>query len=196
MRKLLLSAVICLTIILVGCKVDQEKETKLPGMDVDVDIDTEAGQLPTFDVDWADVNVGTKTTMVKVPKVVIVMEETEVEVPYLDVDMPDDMGEKMEQTLMVESEVTGMEHKMDIKEIRATGSTLYVISELMPTSTKIGDKKMRVSDQVTLNAPELDVRYYIVGERPDRKYNQKNRYFATMNDATANIQDAKVIYKD
>ncbi|WAC03261.1 hypothetical protein N7U66_06735 [Lacinutrix neustonica] len=164
MKNLVMSAILLLALATTSCKIDQNREAELP--EVDVDVDTKAGQLPSYDVDWADVNVGTRTTMVKVPKVVIVMEEEEVEVPYVDVDMPDDMGDKMEQTLMVEAEVTEMEHKMDIKEIRATGSTLYVISELKATDTKIGDKNMRVSDQVTLNAPELDVRYYIVGDKP------------------------------
>lgn len=47
--------------------------------EVDVDVDAEAGSLPEYDVDWAEVNVGTKTETIKVPKVVVVMEEEEVE---------------------------------------------------------------------------------------------------------------------
>ena len=56
-----------------NCNVDQKKEMELPS--VDVDVSAEEGQLPTYDVDWADVNVGTTTKTVEVPKVVIVMEE-------------------------------------------------------------------------------------------------------------------------
>lgn len=194
--KQIITAILCISLFY-SCDVDQKKEMELP--EVDVDVDAESGQLPTFDVDWADVNVGTRTKMVEVPKVVVVMEEVEVEVPYIDVDMPEDdndWGDKMEQTIMVEAEVTDYEHELDIKEIRASGNTLYVIAELEKGDQEIGDKKMRVSDQVSLNAPELNVKYMIVGERPDRMYNSRYRYYNTMNDAVSNIKDAKVIYSD
>ena len=180
--------------ILVSCDLDQTKKTKLP--DVDVDVDTDAGQLPAFDVDWADVNVGTKTKMVKVPKVVVVMEEVEVEVPYVDVDMPDDIeGEKIEQTLMVEAEVSDVEHELDIKEIRAMNNNLVVVSTLEEKTQTLGDKKIRISDQITLNAPDMNVKYYIVGKRPDRVFNTRYKYFSDMNELNENIgKDYKVIY--
>lgn len=193
MKKIIMT--IMAATVLYSCDVDQTKKTKLP--DVDIDVDTEAGQLPSFDVDWADVNVGTTTKTVKVPKVVVVMEETEVEVPYVDVDMPndDDTLEKEEQTLMVEVEVTDDEHSIDIKEIRAMNKNLIVISKLEKKSVKIGDKKMRVSDQVTLNAPELNVKHYIVGERPDRVFNTKFKYFRSIEALNKKLGDNyKVIY--
>lgn len=184
---------------LTSCNIDQKKEMELP--EVDVDIDAEAGQLPTFDVDWADVNVGTTTKMVEVPKVVIVMEEEEIEVPYIDVDMPEDddndWGEKEERTIAVEAEVTDFEHDLDIKQIWAKGDNLYVISELEKGDTSIDDKKMRVSDQVTINAPDLGVKYYVVGERPDRIFNTRYTYFSTMDDLKARLGEDgfTVIYK-
>lgn len=193
MKKLL--AVLIATSLLVSCNIDQTKKTKLP--EVDVDIDAKTGQLPEFDVDWADVNVGTTTKKVTVPKVVIVMEEIEVEVPYVDIDMPENgkNGEKEEQTLMVEVEVTDDEHSIDIKEIRAMNKNLIVISKLEKKSVKIGDKKMRVSDQVTLNAPELNVKHYIVGERPDRVFNTKFKYFRSIEALNKKLGDNyKVIY--
>ena len=194
MRKIIMT--IMAATVLYSCDVNQTKKTKLP--DVDIDVDTEAGQLPSFDVDWADVNVGTTTKTVKVPKVVVVMEETEVEVPYVDVDMPndDDTLEKEEQTLMVEVEVTDKEHKIDIKEIRAMNNNLVVISMLEEMDQSINDKKMRISDQITLNAPDLNVKYYIVGEKPDRIFNTRYKYFKTIEDLNQKIgDDYKVIYK-
>ena len=171
-----------LSLFIVSCNINQKKEAELPS--IDVDIDAEEGQLPTFDVDWADVNVGTTTKTIKVPKVVIVMEEEEIEVPYIDVDMPNDTDfdgmEKSERTIVVEAEVTGNEHGIDIKEIWAKGNNLYVISELEAMSQSIGDKKMRVSDQVTLNAPDLNVKHVIVGERPERIFNAQHTYYKTM----------------
>jgi hypothetical protein len=193
MKKVIMT--IMTAAVLVSCDVDQTKKTKLP--EVDVDIDTEAGQLPAFDVDWAEVNVGTTTKMVTVPKVVVVMEEVEVEVPYVDVDMPDDIdGEKEEQTLMVEAEVSDKEHAIKIKEIRAMNNNLIVISELEEMTTSLGDKKIRVSDQVTLNAPDMNVKYYVVGERPDRVFNTKYKYYSDMNSLNEKLgKDYKVIYK-
>ncbi len=177
--------------LLMSCDFKKTDTGELP--EIEVDVDAESGELPEYDVDWADVNVGTKTETVEVPKVVVVMEEEEVEVPYLDVDMPN-AGEKEERTLMIEAEVSGEESKMEIKEIWATGKRLIVISELQSTGKDIGDKNMRVSDQVTLNAPELDVRYYIIGERPDRVFNRQNTYMRSMEDINTKVGDHKVIY--
>ena len=192
MNKFILVAMI---IAFVSCDIDQKREAKLP--DVDVDVDTDPGQLPTFDVDWADVNVGTRTKMVKVPKVVVVMEEEEVEVPYVDVDMPDADGDKEEMTLAVEAEVTGKEHKIDIKEIVATNKNLFVFSELTELDQEIGDQKLRVSDQVVLNAPDdLNVKYIINGERPDRVFNSRYKYVKDVAAFKAGLKNAKTIYSN
>lgn len=177
--------------LMMSCDFKKTDKGELP--EIDVDVDADAGELPEYDVDWAEVNVGTKTETVEVPKVVVVMEEEQVEVPYLDVDMPN-AGEKEERTLMIEAEVSGQESKMEIKEIWATGKRLIVISELQSTGKDIGDKKMRVSDQVTINAPELDVRYYVIGERPDRVFNRQNTYMRSKEDIKNKIGDYKVIY--
>lgn len=193
-----MSLFVALALLFASCDLDQKKKTELP--EVDMDVEVEEGQLPTYDVDWADVNVGTKTKTLEIPKVVIVMEEEEVEVPYIDIDMPKDDSsnyEKVEQNIMVEAEVVENEHEIDIKEIRASGSTLYVISLLEEKSTNIGDKKLRVSDQVSLNAPDnLNVKHYIVGKRPNRVFNSRYKYFNSMDEATKDIKDTKVIYSD
>ncbi|MFL1894941.1 hypothetical protein ACJRPK_04510 [Aquimarina sp. 2-A2] len=189
-KQLLLLAILSAT--LISCDVNQKKEAKLP--DVDVDIDAEEGQLPTYDVDWADVNVGTKTKTIKVPKVVVVMEEEEVEVPYIDLDMPNE-GEKEEMSIVVETEVSGKEHDIEIQEIRADGKRLYVISKLEALDTDLGDKTMRIQDQIEINAPDLDIKHIIVGERPDRTFNGQYTYVGTMNDFNDRIKNAKVIYK-
>ncbi|WP_299212215.1 hypothetical protein [uncultured Dokdonia sp.] len=189
MKKILGLAVI--TLLVTSCDINQKKEAELP--EISVDVDTEAGQMPTYDVDWADVNVGMRTKMVSVPKVVIVMEEEEMEVPYLDVDMPNS-GEKEELNLVVEAEVVGNEHTIMIKEILATNNDLYVISELKEGTVSIGDKKMRVSDQVILNAPDLNVKYIIVGEKPNRVFNDRFKYVKDLSAFKADMKNAKVIY--
>lgn len=108
--------------------------------------------------------------------------------------MPDG-GEKVERTLLVEAEVEDEEHTMEIKQIWATGKNLNVISELKSTGKSIGNQKMRVSDQVSLNAPEdLNVRYYIIGKRLNRVFNSQHTYVDSMADLEDKIGEHKVIY--
>jgi hypothetical protein len=186
---------IAAALVFTSCEMKKTESGELP--EVDVDVETEAGNLPEYDVEWADVDLKTTTRTVEVPKVVVVMEEEEVEVPVLDLDMPDegDFGEKSERTLLVEAEVSGKEHDLEIKEIRATGRKLYVIAELEELDQDLQGKTVRVQDQVDINAPDLDVQYIIIGERPDRVYNRNNRYVNSMNDINNMIGDADVIYK-
>ena len=176
---------------LTSCNVKKEEKGEMP--DLDVDVTADAGELPEYDVNWADVNVGTRTETVEVPKVAVVTEEEEVEVPYLDVDMPDG-GEKMERTLMVEAEVTDTEHNLEIQEIWAADDNLYVIAKLEPMSHSIGDKRMRISDQVTLNAPDLNVKYYIIGTRPDKVFNTQYDYLENTDELKSSLDNPKKIY--
>ena len=177
--------------VMASCKVEKEKSGSLPDVDLDMDVDADTGSLPEFDVDWADVNVGTTTKTVKIPKVVVIMEEEEVEVPVIDVDMP---GEKMERTLMVEAEVSGKEHEIEIQEIRANENKLYVISTIKEMETELGDKTLRIQDQVALNAPDLNVKHIIVGTKADRVFNNNYTYVNSMSDVDAMTQNAQVIY--
>lgn len=189
MKKLVLLGM-SLTV-LSACNIKKEEKGEMPELDVDVTAD--AGELPEYDIDWADVNVGTKTDTLEIPKVVVVMEEETVEVPYIDVDMPDG-EEKFEKTIMVEAEVTDKEHTLEIQEIWAAGDNLYVISKLEPTEQSIGNKKMRVSDQITLNAPDLNVRHYIIGVKPERVFNMQYDYLDSDESLKVSLNDYAVIY--
>lgn len=192
MKKLL--SIVTIALVITSCNIEKKKDGELPTVDIDVDAD--AGKLPNYDVEWADINVGTTTKTVEIPKVVIIMEEEEVEVPYLDVDMPEDKwGNKEEQTIMVEAEVSDFEHTIDIEEIWAKENNLYVIAKLEQLETSIEDKKMRISDQVSLNAPDLNVKYYVIGERPDRVFNTKYKYVKNMSELKNMISDYTVIYQ-
>lgn len=189
MKKLLLLG-LSITV-LSACNIKKEEKGELP--DVDIDVTADAGELPEYDINWADINVGTKTKTLDIPKVVVVMEEETVEVPYIDVKMPDN-DEKSEKTIMVEAEVTDKEHQLEIEEIWAAGDKLYVISKLEATEQSIGDKKMRVSDQVTLNAPDLNIKHYIIGEKPDRVYNLQYDYLDAIDGLKDSLNDYTVIY--
>lgn len=71
MKRILITTLLApLAIGLAACDVDQTKEAELP------EVDVKGGQMPEYDVETADVDVGTK--------------KTEVEVPDVDVTMPGD----------------------------------------------------------------------------------------------------------
>ena len=68
MKRYLITALIApLAIGLAACDVDQTKEAELP------EVDVEGGQMPEYDVETADVDVGTKKTTVEVPDVDVKM---------------------------------------------------------------------------------------------------------------------------
>lgn len=56
---------------LAACDVDQTQEGEMP------EVNVEGGQLPEYDVETADVDVGTKETTVEVPDVDITMPDAE-----------------------------------------------------------------------------------------------------------------------
>lgn len=64
---------------------DQTKEARLP----EVEVSTEGGQMPAFDVEVADVDVGTEEKTVTVPGVDVETKTIEVEVP-VGADMEDE----------------------------------------------------------------------------------------------------------
>ncbi|HUF13389.1 MAG TPA: hypothetical protein VMN78_09835 [Longimicrobiales bacterium] len=64
MRKFLSLIVAPLFVVgMAACDVEQTEEGELP------DVDVEGGQVPEYDVDAADVDIGTDTTTVIVPDV-------------------------------------------------------------------------------------------------------------------------------
>ena len=52
-----------------GCQAEQTQEGELP----DVDVTAEGGQLPEYDVETADVDVGTREETVTVPDIDVTM---------------------------------------------------------------------------------------------------------------------------
>jgi hypothetical protein len=106
--------------------------------------------------------------------------------------MPDEENE--ERSVMVEAEVSGVEHDLQIVEVRATQRNLYVISTLRATDQKLDDRTYRVQDQLELNAPDLNVKHIIVGKKPDRVFNDSYKYVDNMNALDQKIKDAETIY--
>lgn len=184
-------SILCISTVflLVACEVEQTEEGELP--EVDVDVETAPGDLPEYDVNWADVDLGTTTRMVEVPKVVVTTETEEVEVPYLDVDIPEG-GERIERTISVEAEVQE-EADLEIQEVYATGNRLIVISELERTGQPL-DEVIRISDRLVINAPDLDVKRYIIGEQPAGDFNTQFTYISSREEIADHLQDGRTIY--
>jgi len=181
---------ICLSFFLTtSCDVDKTEQGEAPELDVDVQADP--GELPEYDVDWANVTVDTRTKTVTVPKVVIVQEEEQVEVPYVDISMPD--KETVERTIMVEAQVANMMHNLNIMSVYAKDDELIVIANLESTDQNLEDRVVRVSDQLILNVPDdLDIEKYIVGERPTGEYNDQYEYVQSIEEL--DLDEAQQIY--
>lgn len=172
-----------------ACDVDKTEKGESPELDVDVDADP--GELPEYDVDWANVTVDTRTKTVTVPKVVIVQEEEQVEVPYVDISMPD--KETVERTIMVEAQVASVMHNLNIMSVYAKDDELIVIANLQATDQSLEDRVVRVSDQLILNVPDdLDIEKYIIGERPTGEYNDQYEYIQSIDEL--DLDEAQQIY--
>ena len=176
-----------------SCDVEKTEEGEAP--DLDVDVEADAGEAPEYDVDWANVNVGSRSKTVKVPKVVVVMEEEEVDVPYLDVSMPDNDNTVAEQTIKVEAEVSDYMHEINIEKVYAASNKLLVISSLEKKDEALDQNRVRVSDQIIINAPDdLVIRHYIIGKQPQGDFNSTYNYISSEGDISNKTAGAKVIY--
>lgn len=194
MKTKFLSVIVAATL-LFSCDVDKTQSGKAP--EVDVDVNTKEGKLPEYDVDWANVKVDTRTKMVKVPKVMVVMEEKEVEVPYINFNMPDSLDDASERTIRVEVELSETMGEIEIEKIYASKNKLYVISEFELEDKPLNDKKVHISDQVIINAPDkLTVKHYIIGDKPAGSFNDDYKYIASDDDIKSELSDAVKIYED
>lgn len=100
-RKAATGATLVALIFTAGCEVEKTRDGELPDVDVSaeagnlpeyevikteegkmpsVDVDVESGQMPAYEIEGPEVTVGSKTV--------------EVEVPTVDVDLPDDDDKK------------------------------------------------------------------------------------------------------
>lgn len=181
-------------LVALGCTVEQEQPAEAPDVSVDVD----PGRWPEFDVDWADVNVGTTERTVTVPVVRVEKETRQITVPYIDI-APAGADTREERTISLAVDVPTAGWNLHIEEIRAAEDNLWVIGRLEAPAPGAATAQMvsRVSDHVVINAPEdLDVRTIIVGARPDGVYNQQHR-FVDSTSALANVVPggARTIYR-
>jgi hypothetical protein len=175
----------------IACSVEQTEQGEAP----DVDLDVDSGRWPQYDVNWADVDVGTRENTVTVPVVRIERETRQITVPYIDIN-PAGATDREERTITMELDVPNAGHQLQIQEIRAAEDDLWVIGQLTQTGKSTGGQT-RVTDQVIVNAPaDLDVRKVVVGMRPEGTYNRQYRFIDSMAALQQEIpQEARVIYE-
>ncbi|MGP1375930.1 MAG: hypothetical protein ACTS3T_24100 [Almyronema sp.] len=171
-----------------ACRVEQEEAGSLP----DVDVDVEPGNLPEYDVQGPDVNVGVTERTVTVPKVVVVQEEETVDVPYIDVSLPN--ADQVERTITPEVEVPSGGYDLTIQGIYAVNDELWVVSDLEEVDDNAPESTVRVSDRVVLNAPDMSVRHFIIGDRPTGAFNEQFTFISSREEIAPQLSEGRQLY--
>ncbi|MBF2046871.1 MAG: hypothetical protein IGS54_05795 [Elainella sp. C42_A2020_010] len=188
-RKLLSFALVLSLIPLASCRVEQEQAGELP----DVDVSVEPGQLPQYDIQGPDVNVGVTERTVTVPRVVVVQEEQTVQVPYIDVDVPG--AERQERTITAEVEVPSAGYNLSVQDVYTVNNELWVISRLEETDPNAPRAVTRVSDRIVINAPTIPVRHYIIGERPSGVFNEQYEFIGNRQQILPQLEAGRQLYE-
>lgn len=187
-KKLLPLSLMLLLVPLASCQVEQEETGELP----DVDVDVEPGNLPEYDVQGPDVNVGVTEETVTVPRVVVVQEEETVDVPYINIDVPE--ADQVEQTIAPEVQVPSGGYELNIQDVYAVGNELWVVSRLEETDPAAPEANVRVSDRVILNAPDMPVQHFIIGERPESSTNEQYEFIDSRDQISAELESGRQLY--
>jgi len=173
---------------LAACQIEREQAGSLP----DVDVDVEPGSLPEYSIEGPDVQVGLTERTVTVPKVVLVQEQETIQVPYIDVDVPG--AERTERTVTAEVEVPSSGYDLDIQEIHSVNDQIWVVSRLVEETADAPVVDMRVSDRVVLNAPDVPVRHYVIGDRPEGNFNEQYTFIEDRNQISDRLAQGRLLY--
>ncbi|NJN57499.1 MAG: hypothetical protein HC879_08350 [Leptolyngbyaceae cyanobacterium SL_5_9] len=186
-KKLLLSLLL-IVLPLAACRVEQEEAGSLP----DVEVDVEPGNLPEYDIQGPDVNVGVAERTITVPRVVVVQEEQTVEVPYVDVEVPG--AERVERTITTEVEVPSGGYDLSIQSVYAVNNELWVVSRLEEVDPSAPQADVRISDRIVLNAPDTPVRQYIIGDRPEGSFNEQYTFIDSRDQIVSQLESGRELY--
>lgn len=182
----ILPSLILLLVPLTSCRIEQERTGRLP------EVEIEPGRLPKYDIQGPDVNVGVRERTVTVPKVVVVQEQQTIEVPYIDIDIPG--ANREERTITVEVEVPSGGYELDIQGIYAVNNELWVVSRLEEENPSAPKATVRVSDRIVINAPNIPVRHYIIGERPTSSYNEQYTFINSRQQIASELKSGRQLY--
>lgn len=187
-KKLLLLSLFVLLGPLASCRVQQERAAELP----EVDVSVEPGQLPKYDIKGPDVNVGVTRRTVTVPRVIVVQEQETVQVPYIDVDVPG--AQRAERTITAEVEVPSAGYDLGIQGVYAVNDELWVVSQLEEVNANAPQATTRVADRIVINAPDMPVRHYIVGDRPSGVFNEQYEFIGNRQQIIPQLEAGRQLY--
>lgn len=188
LQKVLPLSLTLILLPLTACQVEREQAGRLP----DVDVEVEPGQLPEYDIQGPDVNVGVTERTVTVPKVIVVQEEETVEVPYVDVDIPG--ADRKERTITAEVEVPSAGYNLEIQDVYAVNNELWVVSRLEEEDPNAAETTVRVADRIVINAPDMPVRHYIIGESGKSSFNQQYSFIDTREQISSQLESGRQLY--
>ena len=196
-----------------ACDVNQTQGAELPSVDIDVgdlpeyeivktddgelpDIDVKGGQLPAFDVDWMYVDVGLTEATVKVPKLKLVVEEETVTIPKVDVDWPGHEDELVERRIRAEVEALNDGYDLTIDKVYAADDELVVVSRLHGNgNSTTPNQAQRLSDYIVVKAPDMDIEHYVIGDRPDRDFNDDVEFIDSLDELEDELEGARLIFE-
>lgn len=194
MKTLAIKRVVLLSIAaltsLSACAIEKEQAAELP----DVDVAVQPGQLPEYDIKGPDVNVGVTERTVTVPKLMVVQEEETVEVPYIDVDVPN--VDRSERTITAEVEVPSGGYNLNVQDVYVVDDSLWVVSRLNEVNPNAPRANTRVADRIVINAPDMPVRHFIVGERPAGIFNEQYEFVGDRQDISSQLEAGRQLYTD
>lgn len=186
LQKVLPLSLAMLLVPLASCQIEKEQAARLP------EVNIEPGRLPEYDIKGPDVKVGVTKRTVTVPKVIVVQEEQTVEVPYIDVDLPG--IERKERTITAEVEAPSAGYNLEIEDVYAANNELWVVSRLEEENPNAPKATVRVSDRVVLNAPDIPVRQYIIGKRPNGSFNEQYTFINSREQIASQLASGKQLY--
>lgn len=186
LQKVLPLSLIMLLVPLASCQVEKEQAARLP------EVDIEPGRLPEYDIKGPDVKVGVTKRTVTVPKVVVVQEQQAVEVPYIDVDLPG--VERKERTITAEVEAPSGGYNLEIQGVYAVNNELWVVSQLKEENPNAPKTTVRVSDRIVINAPDIPVRQYIIGQPPTGSFNEQYTFINSREQIDSQLANGKQLY--
>lgn len=204
----------------IGCDVEQTKSAEMPEVDVEgdsgnlpeyevvqkeegempsVDVDVEGGQLPEYDVETADIDVGATTETMEVPKVKLVVEEEEFEVPYIDVDMPDAGGDtkagKQRTSILASVETPNPGYALKIQRVYIMDDEIAVISELTEDDIQEADGEGVASDGLVINTQEMEINHYVITSVEDVDGRKGDYSFASsLSEFDQDFSEGKLVY--
>ncbi len=185
--KFLPLSLFMLLIPLASCQIKQEEAGRLP------DVDITPGKLPEYDVEGPDVKVGVTKRTVTVPKVIVIQEQETVEVPYIDVDLPG--VSRRERTITTEVEVPSAGYDLEVQSVYALNNELWVVSRLEEENPNAPKATVRVSDNIVINAPDIPVRHYIIGKRPQGNFNEQYTFIDSRQQIASQLDSGRQLYQ-